>query len=339
MKRLVTIGILLVMVQTAKAEDERSACPGLTENSSADQQALCWFRRSTDDPGACAAAKKGVNPCISQAAAWCGNATFDDPSVASACFLAHLRAGQFAEAQTLQRYLSSPEAQVDKCMKALDSIKVRFTTVPAGAEILIDGREYGRAPVDAELRAPWWKSKVIASFGIGQGATDVKVSSNDFIASFNRQTCDMAEVTIRAPETASSTKASSSESPPATDLPLEEPPAKGGGVSPTAIIALAVGAAGVITGGILLGIAGSRASYLRSRDNDTQWSSKLADYDQSLKPLSIGGGVALGLGAALTAVGIVMVTTGWGSSSPEGADDAVVSLRLNGPSIQCEGTF
>jgi hypothetical protein len=263
--------------------------------------------------------------------------------MANTCFFAHLQAGQFNEAQALERYIIEPTTDVTRCLQALETAKVKFVSVPTGAELRVDGHVYGKAPVEVELRSPWWNHKIFLTFGAGPSATEVEVSPQELMAAFDKKACIMTGVTVRGPEVVPST-------PVAEPLPPQtvEPPADtsiststetSSGILPLSAVSLALGGAGVVTGAVLLAIAGVRASDLNSQKEGTQWSSELEDKDKSLKPLSIGGGIALGVGAALATVGLVLIIKDERSSTSPPGEKEFYSLRLNGLGIELAGRF
>ncbi|MBN1654053.1 MAG: hypothetical protein JXA30_09775 [Deltaproteobacteria bacterium] len=338
MLRLVTLAILFFVAQNVSAQAELSTCPGLDQTTSAELQASCWLEQAQNDSSACTDDQQGVNACIRHAAEWCALAAFDEPAAANTCFFAHLQAGQFEEALALKRYMIEPTPDVTRCLRALETTKVKFVSVPAGAELWVDGRLYGKAPVDVELRDAWWKRKVVASFGDGPDATEVAVSPRELSAAFDGEACVMAEITIKGPEVPSSFVAEplpSKAVAPRTDASMET----SSGVSLPAVVSLAVGGAGVVTGVVLLTLAATRASDLSSQKEGTTWSSKLEDKDQSLEPLSIGGAIALGVGAALSTLGVVLITTDEQSPSTAPGEKASYSLRLKGQGVEWAGCF
>jgi len=91
------------------------------------------------------------------------------------------------------------------------------------------------------------------------------------------------------------------------------------------------GLAVAITGGALLGVAASDVDRVENAPQDAPWS----DYEESAsraEPLSIAGGVLLGVGAAAAALGIVLAVTSGGS-------DESVALRVGPTSLAVTGSF
>jgi hypothetical protein len=339
MRLLVTL-VILVIAQTALAQASRRECPGLKAGAREAQQALCWFEKEQKGAAECAVDKAGDSACRQQAALWCAGALLDDAPVANACFLANLRAGQLEEALALKRYLQSPTAEVIRCGQALQSITVKFVSVPTGAELMIDGRSYGKTPVEVELRDHWWRSAAVARFGSGESTTEVEISRKELMDAFNRLSCTMAEVAVTGPESAPTPSVQSPQPLSSEALTEETPDDERAGVSIPGVISMAVGGAGIITGGVLLAIALSRKSEVSNPDDDTQFSPDIQDKGDSVKPLSIGGFTALGVGAALATVGIVLIATSGGSSTEEApGSSANGTLRLTGQGIQLTGTF
>ena len=338
MMRLLTLGILLLIAQTARAENDRPECPGLQAGASAEQQAQCWFERAQSGATECSANKEGVSPCARHAANWCAGAVFDDPALANTCFLAHLRSGQLEQAQSVRRYLHAPTEDVGKCRNALEAVKVNVVTVPAGAEVLVNGYSYGKSPVKIELRGQWWNDKVVAIFDDGVKATEVKLPPGSVTTAFDKQKCVMASITIKGPSNEPKPEMQAPHSM-STDSFAEGDTENRRPFPVLAVLSLSAGGAGLITGGILLAVAATRASYLRSLDDGTTWTSRLADKDRSLLPLSIGGGVALAAGAALATVGIVLLTNGENSPAQDTGAATRMSLSLSGQGIQWQGKF
>jgi len=339
MIRLVAIQALLFFVaQNALAQNERASCPGLNEPTSAERQASCWFERALSGSTECAEVRNGVNACIRHAAGWCTEAAFDEPSVANICFWAHLQAGQFEDAQALKRYIVEPTTDVTRCLQALESTKVKFASIPIGAELRVNGQQYGKAPVEVELKGSWWKDKVVASFGSDRSATEVEVSQQELKAAFDKKRCLMEEVTVKGPQ---KPPASVAETVPAEVVkpPTDATMQTSSGVSLPAVILLAVGGAGVITGVVLLAIAATNAVDLKSQEKGTTWTRELEDKDKSLEPLSIGGGIALGVGAAVATLGIVLITTDGESSTSVPDDKESYELSLKGQGIELAGRF
>lgn len=340
MRRILTLGISLIAIQTAQAQSDHRQCAGLGTDAGAEKQAVCWFEKEQSGAEECTTDKEGVSACTLQTAAWCDKAVFDDPSVVNACFLAHIRARQFEEALSMERYLQNPTPEAANCRHALEVIAVKFVSVPAGAELLVDGHSYGKAPVEVELRGQWWTRKPVARFGTGKGAKTVEVSRQDLIAAFDRNACVMAEVAVNGPETAPSAPwAQQTPQSSAATASTETPTDARTKVSVPAVISITVGGAGVITGAVLLAIARSQASDLQSPRTGTPWNQDLLDKDKSVKSLSAGGWVALSVGAALLTAGVVLIAIAEGSS-PESASSGVSqTLQLADQTIQWTGRF
>lgn len=91
------------------------------------------------------------------------------------------------------------------------------------------------------------------------------------------------------------------------------------------------GLAVAITGAVLVGVAASDVDRVQNAPQDAAW----ADYEESAsraEPLSIAGGVLLGVGAAAAALGIVLAVTSGGS-------DESVALRVGPTSLAVTGSF
>lgn len=91
------------------------------------------------------------------------------------------------------------------------------------------------------------------------------------------------------------------------------------------------GIAVAVTGGVLLGVAASDVSRVENAPMDAPW----ADYEESARraePMSIAGGVMLGVGVAAAGLGIVLALTSSG-----GGDE--VAVRVSPNVLALEGSF
>jgi hypothetical protein len=345
MRLLITFSILFVFSQTAWAQAERRACPGLKKAGASDEkQALCWFEREQSGDEECAFDNAEVSQCVLQTVQWCTSALLDDTAVANGCFLANVRAGQFDEALALKRYLRQPTEEAARCRQALEAISVKFASVPAGAEVLVDGRALGKTPAEVKLESGWWRTGAVARFGEGPAATEVAISQQQLMKAFDRHACTMAEVAVQGPN---ATAAPVTQTPqPAFSVTTSDNtarPQRRARVSALGIVAMVVGGAGVITGGVLLGLALTRKADILSVSKDNSgnwnetWTRSLQDKADSVKPLSIGGCVALGVGAALTTVGVVLLSKRRGAATESAMGDR--ALRLTGRGIEVSGSF
>jgi hypothetical protein len=99
----------------------------------------------------------------------------------------------------------------------------------------------------------------------------------------------------------------------------------------------AVGGASLITGCVLLAIAESNAASLKSDKDGALWTKTRDDKYNSVKPLRIAGGVTLGVGAALAAVGVVFLVKNPGAE--QASESARFGVRLSAQEIQWIGRF
>jgi hypothetical protein len=342
MKRLLTIGILIIATQTALAQSERRECPGLKAGAADDQQAQCWFEKAQKCTIDALDSDSEANECIQQAARWCASALLDDPVAANSCFLANLRAGKLDEALALKRYLRQPTVEVGRCRQALEGVSVKFVSEPAGAQIRVNGQPYGKTPVEVELPGRWWQGSISARFGVGDNATEAEVPQKALMDAFDTHACTMAEVTAKGPALAQ--PSTQTPQPLSSQAPRNETQSeRRAGTSVPGIILTAAGGAGIVAGGVLLAIALSRRADILSVSKDSsgnneQWTKAYQDKADSVKPLSIGGFAALGAGAALATVGIVLLVN-HGASSESAVSAATPTLQLTGQGVQLSGSF
>jgi len=280
----------------ARAQEDKAVCPNLDPSASAAEQAVCWFDKDESEADLCSDEQSGVNSCVSHAVQWCADAALDDASVANACFLAYIRAGQFDEAVTMAEYLQSPSKQVERCREALSTVKARIVSIPASAEILVDDRSYGKAPVEVKLTGKWRENRIVARFGSGADAVEVVARPRQLTAVFDRRECVMGDVIIRGQKPITQT-------PPLLKKNSVSVDTHRGGISIPGLIVAGLGVAGIVTGGVLLAIAASRYSDLSDAKPNTEWTDEMQDDYDSLTPLRISGGVTTGAGSILALVG------------------------------------
>jgi hypothetical protein len=181
------------------AQSSRHPCPKIETDATAAEQALCWFKHELQNGAQCRGSGGNVSQCISQATAWCNDAALDNGSVADACFLAYIRAGQFDEAISVAGYFQNPADQAHQCRAALVAVTTRVVTNPAGAQISIDGKRYGQAPVEVTLTGNWWTKEVKAVFEAGSKTVEVLAKREQLIAAFDKRACAMGDLLIEGP--------------------------------------------------------------------------------------------------------------------------------------------
>jgi hypothetical protein len=321
----------LLVVPLGRAQAQRLSCPGLRDSAGAEKQAVCWFEADSRGGAQCEAKRGGVSPCTLQSVAWCADAALEEAAVSNACFLSNVRAGQFEEALSIVEYLQKPSEEAKRCRKALRSISIQIVSEPAGAQVEVDDRPLGQAPVEATLGENWWKSRVKARFGSGKEAMEVVAAGERLMAAFDRRRCEMAELVLRGPMASESEPPSEAQKAEGsvgqqTDLSVkdqgvEQKP----GVSVPGVALVAVGGAALITGVVLVAIAESRAGNISSPKDNPAWSSVESDY-KSVTPFRIGGWTCIGAGAVMAAVGAVLLAGGSGEKPSEGATSAVADL-------------
>lgn len=325
------LGAFLLLALLGRAQAQRLSCPGLGASASAEQQAVCWFDADNRGAAQCEAKRIGVSPCALQSVAWCADAALEQAAVSNACFLSNIRAGQFEEALSIAEYLQKPSEEVDRCRKALGSISIRIVSEPAGAQVEVDDKPLGAAPVEATLAENWWKSRVKARFGAGEDVIEVAAAGERLIAAFDRRQCVMGELVLRGPMAVQSEPAAEVQKTKAAVGPETAPTAQEPGVeqkrgvSVPGVTLSAIGGAALITGVILVAIAESRASDIGSPKQGASWSSVNSDY-KSVTPLRIGGWTCIGAGAVIAAVGVVFLTGGFDKKPSEDASIALTEL-------------
>jgi len=339
---LAFVSILFFSPQLS-AQPDRTRCPDLESSASAAEQALCWFRSDDRGATACQNESDGVNICLLNAVSWCTDATIETSSVANACFLSYVRSADFDSAISIAEHLSSPSVQAPACLKALSATTLNIRTMPSGAEIEIEGRSYGRAPVTVELSSNWRKTQISARFitDSGEEPVQILVPSQELVDLMDRRACVMGDLIIKekkdaepallptpdlpqpseppsidepgesaAPPNAETQKEIEEKTPLSTPKESKTPsPPKDGdqGLYIAGIILTGLGAAGIVTGSVLFVIAASRSSDLANAEPGTAWTDELQhDYD-TVTEFRVGGGIAMQIGAILSGVGIVFL--------------------------------
>lgn len=117
------------------------------------------------------------------------------------------------------------------------------------------------------------------------------------------------------PEPTTTPQPTPSVTPAATTAPRSSDP------GPGPWIVVGVGAAVLVTGAVLLGVAAADVASVEGAQRGTAWTDVSGAYQRS-EAESIAGGVLLGVGAAAAAAGIVWVATSGGSSEVEVAPTA-----------------
>jgi len=326
---------LLIFALTSRSYAQRMTCPGLEDSATVEQQAMCWFEADNRGDTRCEAKQGGVGACTLQSVAWCADAVLDDAAVSKVCFLSNIRAGQFEEALAIAEYLQTPSEEVQQCRRALSSIVIRIVSEPEGARIEVDGKQVGAAPVETTLGKAWWKNRVEAKFGSGEGSIEVVASGDRLMAAFDRRRCAMQVLVLRAPvkkEQATGLKTQKNKALVATEIgTMGKEPA--GGVSAPGIALTAAGGAAVITGVILVAIAESNAASISSKTDGVgdSWKSVEGDYED-ITPFRVGGWVSIGVGAVLAAVGVILLTDVFDEESDERGSLGLIDIANGGVS-------
>lgn len=282
----------------ASAQDP---CPDPDVAQLAPDQALCWFLEHEAAGAQCARDALGSSACAVQASAWCDSAALDDASVASACLLAHVVTRRLDAAYALLRGLPSdltPDAA--RCRDALLApIPARIASNPEGAELTLDGRRLGPAPVDLALLHPFADHEIVARWG----EETVVLSRDEVLAAFDPTSCSLSPLLLIDP------------------TPPEPPPAAASGGT-TVVVREASGRDEVLTvagilltsAGLLVGGAGvgfvvhaeSLAVDL-AQTRDIDWSPRFADQLATIETLRPAGWAMLAGGLLVTGTGLVMV--------------------------------
>jgi len=181
---------------SAQSDTQRRLCPDVDEKATAAEQALCWFQLYSSGSQQCATVKDPVNECISQATLWCVDASLDTDPVTNACFLSAMRAGQLNEANEIAQYFRTPTKIASTCIAALKKATIRIVSNPSGAEVIVDGRSYGAAPVVVNLTGNWWESRVKVKFGTDSGFNQIEVSSEELMRAIDREVCVFGDLVI-----------------------------------------------------------------------------------------------------------------------------------------------
>jgi hypothetical protein len=353
--------ILSTTVAVAYAQAEKRPCPDTHEKATAAEQALCWFQRDSSRAEGCADEPDGTNACVSQAAAWCADASLDIDPVTDACMLSAVRMGQLGEAREIAGYLRSPTKKASLCREALKMATIRIVSNPAGAEISVNDRSYGRAPVEVRLTGDWWESRIVARFGADPDTKQVEVSRAVLLEAFDRRECVFGDLVIdesaeeAAPPPLPAAAAPAAESqPPAAAGPEKEPepePAAGpaadtepsdtgaqlevdsGGSSIYPYVFMGVGGA-LILGSVVTGVLVVNAE--SELDDKCDPTTRTCDTDKSTledgNVLAIVTDVLLFTGIGAVSTGIFWLLLDSGESEPEPAAKASAATA---PSLSC----
>lgn len=179
---------------------QTTTCPGLDNDAAAAEQAVCWFNNDKAGLPECASNQGTASLCIAQSNAWCADASLDDDIVTTACLMAAIGVGQLREAKDVAKYLRSPSQTAANCASALKRASIRVLTNPAGAEVMIDDRSYGKAPIEVTLIGPWWESRIKAKFTSGADFTEVDVSPSELLNAFDKRECIFGDLIVTAPD-------------------------------------------------------------------------------------------------------------------------------------------
>jgi len=184
---------------SVSAQITKSSCPEIDESATAAEQSICWFQRDKSGAPDCVSQETEMSFCIAQTTAWCAEASFDAEPVTTACLLASIRAGQLKEAKEIAGYLISPSKTAEACAAILKRANIQIVTNPANAEVMVNDRSYGKAPVEVRLLGDWWESQIKARFAGGPETVDVAVSSEELLNTFDRKECVFGDLVITGP--------------------------------------------------------------------------------------------------------------------------------------------
>ncbi|MBN1652626.1 MAG: PEGA domain-containing protein [Deltaproteobacteria bacterium] len=184
---------------SAYAQINKSPCPEIDENATAAEQSICWFQREKSGSADCIAQGDGISPCIAQTNAWCAEASLDAEPVTTACLLSAIRMGQLKEAKEIAGYLRSPSKTAEACAAVLKSASIRVITNPAGAEVIVNDKSYGNAPIEVRLIGDWWESQIQARFATDPETVEIAVSTEELLNTFDRKECVFGDLVITGP--------------------------------------------------------------------------------------------------------------------------------------------
>lgn len=291
----------LLAYSPARAQSDREPCPDAGDDASPAEQAVCWFDRH--DAGESTCAGDGDDACLENAVAWCRGAPLDDPRVRDACFLAPIRAGHFDQAAEVAEYLSDPSPAVARCRDAVTGMQgARVVTNPPGAEVTVDGRAYGAAPIEVQLPSPWWERSIAVRFG----GTEVAVAAEALARAFDPRACQLGDILVEGPASAATARG----------------PSEGGGDGSLGVagwVLVGVGAAAGVTSLITGLVAESTYQDLSTSCTAGPCGSEYRDDISRGSALALTSTVTTFIGAGVGAVGVILliVDAAGGSDAPE----------------------
>ncbi len=112
---------------------------------------------------------------------------------------------------------------------------------------------------------------------------------------------------------------------------------KEAGVSVPGLVLTSLGAAGIITGGVLFAMAASQSADLADAEPGTEWTRQMQDDHDRVTALRVGGGLVMQAGAILVGVGVVLLL-GDGSGGDE-ADVSRLELSPLGKGVDLKWRF
>jgi len=334
----VTTAVILLASSLSAAD--RTPCAGLGKDATAASQAHCWFERFRDGAQDCGVDAK---QCAEQTALWCADAALDDARVANACFLAPVRLGRFDDAVKIAEYVTEPTDEASKCRNALGGVgEVRVVTVPAGGEVLVDGKTYGAAPVTLRLASPWWKREVSVTFGDAK----IAVSDEQLRNVLDPRACEMGDLVVQGPEpvaVAAPAQPLTPDPTPEAKSPAKTHDAKTGAkdeswTTPVGGWVLASIGVATVLAGAGVAIAGEvQAHQLADTQPGTPWAEVEADFQHVDVLRAVGGIMMLG-GGLVTVFGIVWLAAGARrGSAPSTASSW--TLSTHGTGMKLTGRF
>ncbi len=194
--------------------------------------------------------------------------------------------------------------------------RLQVESEPAGAELWIGGQRVGTLPLPQPLpRDP--------------GELQIELRLDGYETEQRTVTLAGGQVTRLVVELSPE---GGDEPPRVTiDQATGETRERGGGVSIPGVVLIGVGGAALVTGAVLLGVAFAEKSALESPDGMPMWTESEQSRADQVPILAGAGEIALGVGVAALAVGVVlMVVDGGGgeSSSSAAVRDGRLEVRF-----------
>jgi hypothetical protein len=250
------------------AQPTRAVCPGLGPEASAAEQALCWFKSDERGDAACRGGVK--DPAGSEASDGATDERED------------------ATSDEQQGETPNSSAAVNPCIE---------NAVAWCADAALDDQAVADACSQARVRAGGGGRAVEEPDGTETEATAPPEPEGKIEQAPDYATAEQGGISASADDTPIETEI-------ATDAPTKT---ERKGVSVPGLILTGVGAAGIITGGVLFAVAASQSADLADAEPGTPWTDRMQNDHDGVTTLRVGGGVAMQAGALLVGVGVVLL--------------------------------